>query len=460
MSSLIIYNNTELNPTSAWVVMGIQYGDEGKGKVVDEVINELSLTHDVIYCVRFNGGSNAGHSIWIYNVLYDTHICPSGIVNKTCINIIGCGTVINPIQMFGEIEKLEAKNIDTKDRILISQSAHVTLLIHKLVDKVEGRKFGSTGNGISQTVGDKANRRGMSMFEFKLDNWENKIIEIYEYYKKHFSDYVEFIHEFQISRDNPTKFNSFDEMCEYEINYIKSKHDILTKMITNTKNLLNKLDKNVPVIFEGANSIMLDSNVGYPNCSATTCTIGAVFSGSGITPEFLRLKNAIIIGVTKGYITRVGDGTLITQDDGEDGAILQSKGNEFGTTTGRKRRTGWIDIPQLIFANMITGCNYLNITKLDILSNFDKIKVCVAYKHKHSGEIYHERIFDDLESNNFEPVYEELDGWKDFDISQCKNYDDLHPNIKGYIDYIENHVNVPVKFINIGREQGQIIVKN
>lgn len=447
-------------------VIGCQYGDEAKGKCVDEIIKSFEANNENIYCVRFNGGSNAGHSIYIDNVLYDTHILPSGILTQKCTNIIGDGTVINITQFFSELNKLQDKatihNIKLGN-ILISDKATLTLFVHKFIDSVEGKQFGSTGSGISQTIADKANRFGIQLYEFQTDKWKEHIIALYDKYKlKYDKQLYNFNYKLKYYENDNEEITFFhiDDMMNWEINYIESKLESLKLFITNTAGLLNNLDLNIPIVFEGANSIMLDPHVGYPNCTATCCTIGGLLSGSGINIKFLTKRNFKIIGVVKGYITRVGTGFLITEDFGTDGQILQSTGNEFGVTTGRIRRTGWFDIPLIKYTNTMIGCDYLNITKLDVMSKFEKVKICIAYKHKITNIIHDKRLFNDNESYNYDPIYEEFDGWKDFDFSKCNVYDDLHPNVKTFIEYIEINTGIQVRYINTGRETGQLIDRN
>lgn len=460
-------NQLSNQKSNTYVIMGIQYGDEGKGKLVDEIINTYEKQDLETYCVRFNGGSNAGHSIWIKDennipVLYDTHVLPSGVIGTKCKNIIGCGVVVNIIQLFDEIQNIESKKIETNGRIYISMSTHVTFLIYKFIDYIEGKQFGSTGSGISQTIAAKANRIGKTMHIFTQSDWEKEIVDIYHYIIAHMPmSYMKYLSDFTVKfNGSKINFKSINEMMDYEIEFIKSKIVKLNEMITDTKHLLNNLNKNIPIIFEGANSIMLDPNVGYPNCTATNCTIGGLLTGTGISIKYLTDRNFKLIGVIKGYITRVGKGILITIDEGKDGETMQIVGVEFGTTTGRLRSTGWIDIPQINYANMLTGCDFLNITKLDVLSKFDKIKVCIGYKNKNTNEILYSRSFDDIDSGVYDPIYEELDGWKNFDFSNCTKFEELHPNVKVYISYIEQKTNIPIVFINTGKEQGQFIIKN
>lgn len=446
-----------MNPVSRCVgIFGSQYGDEAKGKLVYEYISHYSETEPEIVCVRFNGGSNAGHSIYLNGVLFDTHILPSGILNQKTTNIIGTGVIVNPSQLFDELFKLKQKTTNL-GKVYISDRSHITLLLHKYIDYIEGKQFGSTGSGISQTIGDKANRRGIQFHQFCTDNWKQSIIKLYEYYFTHFSNYFEqFSYKIKCC-GNEINFSSKESMLSYELDFIDQNINELRNMITNTMMFMNSLSVHTPIIFEGANSIMLDPNVGYPNCTATFCTIGGLLSGSDITMKFLQQRNFKIIGVCKGYITRVGTGTLITEDFGEDGSILQRVGNEFGTTTGRKRRTGWFDIPLLKYTKMINDFDYINMTKLDVMSSFEKVKICIGYIDKTTGLTLKIRSFNDIESENYEPIYHEMDGWKDWDISNAKCWDDLHPNIKSYIKYIEQEIEIPVVYINTGREHGMTI---
>jgi|SaaInlStandDraft_4_1057021.scaffolds.fasta_scaffold07034_2 adenylosuccinate synthase len=446
-------------------IFGAQYGDEAKGKLVCEIIDGFSKINDTVVCVRFNGGSNAGHSIYKKGVLFDTHVIPSGILESNCINVIGTGVLINPIQFLNELSDIQTKFANTFDsktlgKIYISDRSHMTLLIHRYIDSIEGKQFGSTGSGISQTMGDKANRRGIQFGSLNTNNWKDQIINIYKHYTDHFPSYFEDF-EFNVTSLNQKyTFSNVRDMMNFELQFIVLHLQKLMPYVTNTSAFLNNLDINVPIVFEGANSIMLDSNIGYPNCTATTCTIGGLLSGSDINVKFLNERNFKVIGVTKGYITRVGTGNLITEDFGEDGCTLQQNGQEYGTTTGRARRTGWFDAKLIEYTNTFCGYDYLNLTKLDVMSSFDKVKICVNYIHKTSLITHCSRDFMDIDSTDYTPCYITLDGWKDFDFSKCTCWDDLHPNVQKYIDTIEKIISIPVVYINTGKEHGMTIIKS
>ena len=347
---------------------------------------------------------------------------------------------------------------------MISESSHVTLLIHKLIDKMEGNEFGSTGSGISQTVGDKANRRGIQMITFKQDDWTEKITKLYMYYYNNYNwnNLDEFIQNYGTIKINDIEIKSKDDvlrMLEYEISECANYLNELRKIICNTSVYLNNLPPETSVIFEGANSIWLTPELAYPYCTSTDCLASGICSGSGVSMKWLTKRNFKITGVSKCYITRVGEGILMTEDNTETGETLQKIGKEVGVTTGRIRRTGHFDLVLLKRSCTITGVDYLNITKLDVLNVFDKVLVCKSYKNKKTGEIINERTIHESELGDWEPEYVEYDGWKDFNISECKKYDDLHENIKKFIKMIENETGVPVKYVNTGRESGYTIIR-
>lgn len=448
--------------TLAVGIFGAQYGDEGKGKLVYDTISHFATKYAKVVCVRFNGGGNAGHSIYVNGVLYDTHTIPSGIIHPQCVNIIGNGVVVNPQSFFSELHKLCSKGINPHNRLFISHAAHVTLTVHCMVDAITGAKIGTTKKGIGQTVSDKARRIGIRMQDIKNNTYKEKIAHLYNEYR-----YLE-QHPFSFTVDHPQPqtFTSLDDMMAFDINFIEehlqntSYCDGFLAMIMDTARYLHQCDMQTPIVFEGANSIMLDPDFGtYPNVTSTSCAVSSALTGSGVNIAFLMKRNFEVVGVTKAYITRVGGGTLPTEDSTSWGNDVQRLGCEYGVTTGRKRRTGHLDLYQLKYATMLSGYTSLNLVKLDILSTFDEVCLCTGYVDKVTGQPLEYFPADEDELAKVSPVYHRMGGWKDFVMSNCKNYEDLHENVRAFITYIEEYVGVPVRYINTGKEAGQLIVR-
>jgi adenylosuccinate synthase len=443
------------NETDNEIVLGAQFGDESKGKYTSERIR-ISLLKGNTVCLRINGGANAGHTILIGDEIYDTHLCPSGIVHDKCMNIIGNGVLVNIVLLYKELDKLKSKRVNFDARLFISSLCHVSLMIHSYIDFISNKHIGTTNTGIGPTAGDKYTRCGVRMESFLKDGWETKIVQLYSKHSHKCSN------DFSYTIEYPEKitFTSLDQMMHYEIAFIQSKLNELKEMITNTHYFLINLPKSTSLIIEGANAFMLDTDFGtYPYVTSTSCTIGGVMTGSGLTLKFMQERNFKVVGICKGYITRVGGGILPSEDFGELGELLQSIGNEIGVTTGRKRRCGPLDLVQLKYAHTFTGYSYLNITKLDVLSKLETVSLCIGYIGE-DGNLLTQYPTGEEELSKIQTVqYEVMPGWKDFDISQCKVYSDLHPNIQKYIEYIELYVGIQVKYINTGPKDGQLIVR-
>lgn len=426
------------------VVLGAQFGDEGKGKLLDFLMKEGDV------CVRFNGGSNAGHTIDVGGVKYYTHVLPSGLIHPDKECIMGNGMVIGLENLVTELEDLHEKGINTNDRLKISNRAHIVLNVHKLIDTVTGKKIGTTGQGIGVAYSSKALRDGIRVIDIIGDEstWMGKLDTIYEKAVSVLGgekDQNELKLSYEIDRALIMKCNKFIKDNSIELAYY------MNSLLMDTKT----------VIFEGANAIMLDIDHGtYPFVTSSTCSLAGVFSGTGMSPSKFFSQPHEIVGVVKAYMTRVGNGKLITEAFDADGEIMQTVGGEIGVTTKRKRRCGWLDIVQLRYACMINGFTHLNITKLDVLSEFEEIKVCVSYINTKTSESIHEFPSIESELDNLEPVYNVYAGWKGFDLSTISTYEELHPNIKKYLETIEALLNVHVKYINTGVERDQMLVHN
>ena len=400
------------NPSNIAVV-GMEWGDEGKGKIIDF----LSEKADVI--ARFNGGNNAGHTIEIGREKTVLHLIPSGIMHKNKLNFIGNGVVIDPKIIIKEIKNLEKNKIKvTPENLVISEHAHVIFPHHIEEDKKIGGKIGTTARGIGPCYTDKAARVGLRMCDF-VDT---------DVLKQRFGE-----EEF---------FREYEEYAEF-----------LRPYVDDSTYLLNSaLDKNKKVLFEGAQGTLLDIDHGtYPFVSSSNSTTGGICTGLGVSPR----KVQSVLGVCKSYKTRVGNGPFPTEVTGAIGQKIQSTGKEFGATTGRERRVGWFDALIGRYAVMINGIDSIALTKLDVLTTVQKIKICVGYKYKG-------KLIDRFTSNlkileKCQPVYEEVDGWWD-DLTKVTSYNKLPDNAKKYVSRIEQLLKVPVSIISVGPRRDQTII--
>ena len=420
------------------IVVGTQWGDEGKGKVTDM----LASTADVV--VRFGGGNNAGHTVIVDDEKFELHIIPSGILypEKTCV--IGNGVVIDPVVLVEEMEGLEKRGISL-DNLYISETAHVIMPYHRFLDGLEEKrkgddKLGTTGKGIGPTYTDKVSRKGIRVIDLLDEDRFRKKLEKNLEYKNILLE--------KIYNEEPFSVEEIIEEYKPSIEKIRSH-------VKNTSLLLNeKIKENKKIFFEGAQGTLLDIDYGtYPYVTSSNPTAGGVCTGTGVGP----VKIDDVIGVAKGYITRVGEGPFPTELKGEIGEKLREKGNEFGVTTGRPRRCGWLDIPVLKHAVRVNGLTEIVLTKIDILSGFEEIKVCTGYKN--GGKVLKEfpANFEILE--DYEPIYESFEGW-DEDISKIREYENLPENTKKYIEKIEEMVNTRISIIGIGPGREEAIIKN
>ncbi len=416
------------------VVVGAQWGDEGKGKVT----NMLARTADII--VRYSGGNNAGHTVVVNGEKFELHLIPSGILYPGKDNIIGNGVVINPTALVEEMEGLKERGINLAN-LYISETAHVVMPYHSLLDTLEEKrkedeKIGTTGKGIGPVYTDKVARRGIRMIDLLAeDSLHDKLKKALAYQNKVLT---------KIYGVAPLRVEDIIE--EYKP-YIER----LAPHITNTSLLLDKAQKeNKNIFFEGAQGTLLDIDHGtYPYVTSSNPTAGGVCTGSGIGPT----KIDDVIGVTKAYITRVGEGPFPTELTDETGELLREKGHEYGVTTGRPRRCGWLDLPLLKHAVRINGLTEIALTKLDILSGFEEIKVCTAYSRK--KEICTEFSL----SPGYKPVYETFTGWKE-NISSVRKYSNLPQEARKYIEKIEDYSGVKVTIIGVGPGREEAIIRD
>lgn len=422
---------------SVKVVIGAQWGDEGKGKIVDILSEKTAIV------ARYQGGANAGHTIEVGDAKFVLHLIPSGILHEGCKCVIGNGVVVDPEALISEINMLKDKGISVKDRLFISQKAHLIMPYHKLLDQVsessakESKKIGTTGRGIGPAYVDKVNRKGIRIVDMlDRDNFTKKVRE-------------------NVERAN----NVLNKMYDHEplnVEEIVQKYleydDILDEYIKDTSVLLNdEIENNRPVLIEGAQGMLLDVDHGtYPFVTSSNPSAGGACSGLGIGPT----KITSVLGVIKAYTTRVGNGPFPTELNNEEGENLRSLGNEFGATTGRERRCGWFDAVIGKFTARTNGLTGLAVTKLDIFDKADEIKICTSY------------ILDGKEITNFpadleslervEPVYESHPGWKT-DTTAIKTYNDLPENCKKYLDRISELTKTPIEIVSVGPRRDQTI---
>ncbi len=415
------------------VLLGLQWGDEGKGKVVDVLTPE----YDVI--TRFQGGPNAGHTLEFGDVKHVLHNIPSGIFHGDKINIVGNGVVLDPITFKEELDALKEKGFDITKNLYISKKAHLILPTHRILDAAseasKGKtKIGSTLKGIGPTYMDKTGRNGLRVGDI-LSNFDEKYEALK---KKHLQLLGMYNFEYDIEEYEKGLFESIEALRS--LNLIDSEHEI-NRYIRNGKK----------VLAEGAQGTMLDIDFGsYPYVtSSNTVTAGACI-GMGIAPN----RIGEVYGIFKAYCTRVGSGPFPSELFDETGEELRKAGHEFGATTGRPRRCGWIDLVALKYAVMINGVTQLIMTKSDVLSGFETIKIAVAYKI--GDEIVEEFPFE--LPDNLEPVYKEIPGWNK-DLTNVMSEDEFPEELKDYISYLEKELNVPVSIVSVGPGREQTIVR-
>ncbi|MBI2660337.1 adenylosuccinate synthase [Candidatus Woesearchaeota archaeon] len=393
-------------------VVGMEWGDEGKGKIIDFLAEKA----DVV--ARFNGGNNAGHTIEVGNKKIVLHLVPSGVMHKDKINIIGNGLVVDPKVLLQEIGFLEKNGIKVNSNLVVSENAHVILPPHIEEDKKIGGQIGTTARGIGPAYTDKAARVGLKVYEFVDESIFRKRYgneEFYQEYKKYADELKQFVGD--------------------------------TSSIINTS-----IDKNQKILFEGAQGTLLDIDHGtYPFVTSSNAIAGGVCTGLGVSPK----KVQGVLGVCKAYKTRVGLGPFPTEITGSTGEKIQKIGKEFGATTGRQRRVGWFDALVGKYAVMINGIDSIALTKLDVLTAVSKLKICVAYRYK--GNVMKDFTTNMKILQNCQPVYEEFDGWWD-DLTKIRSYDKLPNNAKKYLKRIEELLKVPISIVSVGPKRDQTIV--
>lgn len=416
------------------LILGLQWGDEGKGKIVD------LLAKDYDYVVRFNGGNNAGHTVVKGNETFKLHLLPSGVFYPEKIKIIGNGVVVDPEALVQEINEAEKRGYSMKN-LALSSCANLVLPWHKILDGSldKSEKIGTTKKGIGPAYSDKASRT----FAIRAGDL---LLPDADLERK-----VRAVAEYKLGLFSSTGLPSFDvqEIVSKTLDHAKK----LRKYVKDTQFLINRaVSEKKAVMLEGANGAMLDIDHGtFPYCTSSSVVSGGACTGSGIPPTSIKR----IIGIAKAYTTRVGSGPFPTELKDPAGEKLRTAGHEFGTTTGRPRRCGWLDMVVLRYSCMVNGITEIALTKLDVLTGFEEIMVCTAYEI--NGKKTHEFPLQAELVEKAKPVYEKLPGWKE-DISGIRKFSELPANARKYVKYIEKTLGVPVKFVSVGPKRDETII--
>lgn len=418
------------------IIVGTQWGDEGKGKIVDYLANKAQ------YVVRSQGGSNAGHTVVVDNVKYKLRLLPSGILHKDKVCIIGNGVVIEPKVFLSEIDGLIEKKVNMSN-LKISNRAHVLMPYHKILDELQEEdlgenKLGTTKNGIGPCYMDKASRLGIRIVDLM-----NK-----EVFAKKLKFNVELKNKLLKKLYNHDGIN-YEELLKEYLEYA----DRLRPYVADTTTILNKAIKEKKnILFEGAQATMLDLDHGtYPFVTSSYPAAGGACTGSGVGPR--KIDN--VIGVVKAYSTRVGEGPFPSELFDDVGQFIRDKGGEYGTVTGRARRCGWLDACVIKYASYINGLDSVAITRLDILDELEKLKICVAYKY--NGEILEDYPADLDILSKVEPVYEEFDGWKT-STTNIREYDKLPENAKKYLKRLSEVIDTEISIVSVGAGRDETII--
>lgn len=420
------------------ILLGLQWGDEGKGKVVDF----LAPKYEVV--ARFQGGPNAGHTLEFDGIKHVLHQIPSGIFRSDIKNIVGNGLVIDPIVFKREITSLDKYEVNTKENLFISKKAHLILPTHKLLDAayeiLKGdKKIGSTLRGIGPTYQNKIGRVGLRIGDILSD----RFLERY----KHLSDqHKRLLHylEYKIEVDLEAMEKEFLEATDF----------IRALNLVDSEYLINEcLDKQQTVLAEGAQGSLLDIDFGsYPYVTSSNTIVSGALTGLGVAPRHI----GEVFGIFKAYCTRVGEGPFPTELEDETGELLRKNGKEFGATTGRPRRCGWLDLPALKYACMLNGVTQLLMMKADVLGGFSEIKVCTQYAMEDGSST--DQLPFCLSDTPVKPVYKSLKGWSS-DLDGAKHFEDLPSELLYYIQFIEEYIQLPVTLVSIGPDRKQTVMR-
>jgi len=419
------------------LLLGLQWGDEGKGKIVDV----LTSNYDII--ARFQGGPNAGHTLVFNGMKHVLHTIPSGIFHDNATNLVGNGVVIDPVIFKKELDKLDTQNVDYKKSLVISRKAHLILPTHRLLDAAseaaKGKaKIGSTLKGIGPTYMDKTGRNGIRVGDLELDNWTDK----YRYLANKHQAMINF-YEIDLQYD----------LSELEAEFFEAIETLKSLTFIDSEDYLHTAQsKGKSILAEGAQGSLLDIDFGtYPFVTSSNTTAAGACTGLGISPGSIK----DVFGIFKAYTTRVGSGPFPTELFDQDGETMGRVGHEFGATTGRPRRCGWLDLVALRYACRINGVTQLMMMKADVLSGFKTLKVCTAYNYK-GEEIKH--LPYNIEPENVSPIYTEFQGWSE-DLTQMDNASTLPTELMTYIEFLESELQIPIKIVSVGPDRKQTIFR-
>ena len=419
------------------LILGLQWGDEGKGKIVDVLTNN----YDII--ARFQGGPNAGHTLEFDEIKHVLHTIPSGIFHDKKINVIGNGVVIDPVIFKKEIDTLKNLGVDVSSKLFVSRKAHLIFPTHRLIDQASElskgkKKIGSTLKGIGPTYMDKTGRNGFRVGELEIDGWENKLNNLISK------------HERLIKNFNVEINYNIDELKDEFLDALKFLKSLT--LIDSEHYFNTSLKSNKKILAEGAQGSLLDIDFGtYPYVTSSNTTSAGACTGLGIPPN----KIGNVYGIFKAYTTRVGSGPFPTELFDETGERIGKIGHEFGATTGRARRCGWLDLVSLKHSINVNGVTELIMMKGDVLSGLEKLKICTKYRYK--NEIIEHLPFT-IDDSSLEPIYEEIEGWNE-DITQVDNYHDLPDNFKKYVTFLEKNLELEIKIVSVGPNRKQTIIR-
>jgi adenylosuccinate synthase len=417
------------------ILLGLQWGDEGKGKIVDV----LSPNYDVI--ARFQGGPNAGHSLEFNGIKHVLHTIPSGIFHSETRNIVGNGVVIDPVIFQKEIKALEAMNIDPRKNLDISKKAHLILPTHRLLDAASeaakgASKIGSTLKGIGPTYMDKTGRNGLRVGDILREDFMDKYRFLVAKHEEMLGHYN---FEYNLSESEPAFLEGIEFLREFRM--IDSEFEVNDALLANKK-----------VLAEGAQGSLLDIDFGsYPYVTSSNTISAGACTGLGVAPN----RIGEVLGIFKAYCTRVGSGPFPTELEDETGEEIRRIGREFGATTGRPRRCGWLDLPALKYSILINGVTQLIMTKADVLSGFDTVRVCTSYL---VNGIETDRFPYDIDKKFVTPVYTDLPGWKE-DLTGTRKEADFPTNLNSYIQFVEKQLGVKITIVSVGPDREQTIIR-
>lgn len=419
------------------LLLGLQWGDEGKGKIVDV----LTSNYNII--ARFQGGPNAGHTLVFNGMKHVLHTIPSGIFHEEASNLVGNGVVIDPVIFKKELDKLAEQNVDYKKSLLISRKAHLILPTHRLLDAAsetaKGKaKIGSTLKGIGPTYMDKTGRNGIRVGDIELDGWKDK-------YRALANKHEAMIDFYDV--------NIQYDLEELEVELFEAIETLKSLTFIDSEEYIFQAQKNgQSILAEGAQGSLLDIDFGtYPFVTSSNTTAAGACTGLGIAPN----KIGDVFGIFKAYTTRVGSGPFPTELFDEVGETMGRVGHEFGATTGRRRRCGWLDLVALKYACQVNGVTQLMMMKADVLSGFETLKVCTAYKYK-GEEITH--LPYNIEAENITPIYTEMKGWKE-DLTEMEDASQIPAELNDYIDFLERELETPIKIVSVGPDRKQTIFR-